>query len=124
MLTANSTIPTYTCERDGDNEPIIQDGRLLALDDPDMWLDESWNPAVAGLNMDGDYRDHYGRDPLHWVRTELEVCRNYHPMFMKMTGADDKYCHGAGAEWRKGGCVNLSGIRADVLSGNCCGTDH
>jgi hypothetical protein len=128
--------PTYTCERDGDNEPIIQDGRLLALDDPeirklcanygdpDMWLDESWNPAVPGLNMDGDYWDHYGRDPLHWVRTELEVCRTYHPMFMKMTGADDKYCHGAGADWWKGGCVNHSGVRADVLSGNCCGTDH
>jgi len=126
--------PTYTMEREGDNETLIENGRLGALDDPairklcakygdvDLWLDESWNPAVPGLNMDGDYWDHYGSDPLHWVKTELEVCRNYHPMFMAMTGADDKYCHGAGAEWWKGGCCNHSGVHAHHLPGNCCGS--
>ncbi|MCE8005563.1 MAG: hypothetical protein HEP69_00845 [Aestuariivita sp.] len=125
--------PTYTMEREGDNETLIENGRLGALDDPairklcakygdvDLWLDESWNPAVPGLNMDGDYWDHYGRDPLHWVKTELEVCRNYHPLFMKMTGADDKYCHGPGADWWKGGCCNHSGVTAPELPGNCCG---
>jgi len=125
--------PTYTMEREGDNETLIENGRLGALDDPeirklcakygdvDLWLDESWNPAVPGLNMQGDYWDHYGRDPLHWVKTELEVCRNYHPLFMKMTGADDKYCHGAGAEWWKGGCCNHSGVTGGGLPGNCCG---
>lgn len=126
--------PTYTVMNGkGDNENVIENGRLLALDDPkirklcekygdaDLWLDESWNPAVPGINMAGNYWDHYGRDPLHWVKTELEVCRNYHPMFMKMVGADDKYCHGRGAEWWKGGCCNHSGVTHSPLPGNCCG---
>tara|TARA_B100000768_G_scaffold181008_2_gene202533 strand:+ start:5639 stop:7261 length:1623 start_codon:yes stop_codon:yes gene_type:complete len=125
--------PTYEAEMAGDNETIIKNGRLGALDDPairkiaakygdpDMWLDESWNPAVPGINMDGNYWDHYARDPMHWVKSELEICRNYHPMFMKMVGADDKYCHGAGADWWKGGCCNHSGVEAPILGGNCCG---
>jgi hypothetical protein len=128
--------PTYTLEREGDNETLIENGRLKALDDPkirqlcakygdvDLWLDESWNPAVPGINMPGDYWDHYAKDPLHWVKTELEVCRDYHPMFMKMVGADGKYCHGAGAEWWKGGCCSHSGHAASALPGNCCGHDH
>lgn len=127
--------PTYTTERSGDNENIIENGRLLALDDPairklcakygdpDLWLDESWNPAVPGINMQGDYWSHYAKDPLHWVKTELEVCRNYHPMFMRMVDADAKYCEGEGARWWKGGCCNHSGVQAPVLPGNCCGTE-
>ena len=79
-----------------------------------MWLDESWNPAVPGINMDGNYWEHYAADPLHWVKTELEVCRNYHPMFMQMAGADGKYCHGEGADWWRGGCVNHSGVSATL----------
>lgn len=39
---------------------------------------------------------------------------------MKMVGAADKYCHGAGADWSKGGCCNHSGVEAPVLGGNCC----
>lgn len=124
--------PTYTMEREGDNEPLIEDGRLLALDDPgirkiaekygdaDLWLDESWNPAVPGLNMTGDYQDHYAKDPLKWVKSELDICRNYHPMFMEMVGADDKYCTGRGADFWKGGCCNHSGVHAAPLAGNCC----
>jgi hypothetical protein len=125
--------PTYETQNSGDNENIIENGRLAALDapeirklcakygDPEMWLDESWNPAVPGINMDGDYWSHYAQDPLHWVRSELEICRNYHPLFMKMVGADGKYCHGEGADWWKGGCCNHSGVTAPVLGGNCCG---
>ena len=121
--------PTYTLERNGDNETIIENGRLLALDDPDirklcakygdvdLWLDESWNPAVPGINMPGDYWQHYAKDPLHWVKTELEVCRNYHPMFMKMVGADGKYCHGEGARFWSGGCC---GVDHSPLASNCC----
>ena len=124
--------PTYHLEREGDNELLIENGRLLALDDPeirklaanygdpDMWLDESWNPAIPGLNMKGDYWEHYANDPLHWVKTELEVCRNYHPLFMEMTGADNKYCQGAGAEFWKGGCCNHSHVQTNALPGNCC----
>ena len=78
------------------------------------------DPAVPGINMPGDYWDHYARDPLHWVKTELEVCRNYHPMFMKMVGADGKYCHGEGARFWSGGCC---GVDHAPLPSNCCG-DH
>ena len=93
---------------------------LLEVRRPDLWLDESWNPAVPGINMAGGYWEHYAKDPLHWVKTELEVCRNYHPMFMKMVGADDKYCRGEGAKWWKGDCCDHSGVKAPVLPGNCC----
>lgn len=124
--------PTYTVEREGDNENIIENGRLLALDDPgirklcgkygdpELWLDESWNPAVPGINMDGDYWAHYARDPLHWVKTELQVCSNDHPAFMKMVDADGKYCRGKGAEWWQGGCCSHSGVVGRQLPGNCC----
>ncbi len=124
--------PTYRLERDGDNELLIENGRLLGLDDPqirriaanygdpDLWLDESWNPAVPGLNMAGDYWEHYGRDPLRWVTSELDICRNYHPLFMQMVGADDKYCSGKGAAFWKGGCCDHSGVTAPQLPGNCC----
>ena len=74
--------------------------------------------------MPGDYWEHYAKDPLRWVKAELEICRNYHPMFMKMVGADGKYCHGAGADWWKGGCCGHSGHSAAPLPGNCCGHDH
>lgn len=121
--------PTFHLEMGGDNELLIENGRLLALDDPairkiaakygdpDLWLDESWNPAVPGLNMKGDYWNHYARDPLHWVKTELDICRNYHPLFMEMTGADRKYCHGKGAEFWSGGCCG-HGVK---VPSNCCG---
>ncbi|MEO1192316.1 MAG: hypothetical protein AAFY02_11200 [Pseudomonadota bacterium] len=124
--------PTYSLEREGDNELLIENGRLLALDDPkirklaanygdpELWLDESWNPAVPGLNMPGDYQQHYAADPLKWVKDELNICRNYHPMFMKMVGADNKYCSGPGADFWQGGCCDHSGISAPRLKGNCC----
>jgi hypothetical protein len=41
-------------------------------------------------------------------------------MFMRMVGADDKYCSGEGARWWKGGCCDHSGVSAPVLPGNCC----
>ncbi len=125
--------PTYSLEREGDNELLIENGRLLGLDDPgirriaanygdpELWLDESWNPAVPGLNMAGDYWEHYGKDPLHWVTSELNICRHYHPLFMQMVGADDKYCSGKGAAFWKGGCCAHSGVMAPLLKGNCCG---
>ncbi|WP_231507755.1 hypothetical protein [Bacillus sp. UNC41MFS5] len=98
--------PTVTCEMiGGETETIIQDGHLMGLDDPeirkiaakygdpDLLLAESWNPAVPGLNMTGDYWKHYAEDPEKWVLAELNICENYHPMFMSMVGADPKYCN-------------------------------
>ncbi|MCV0394322.1 MAG: hypothetical protein K5872_13595 [Rhizobiaceae bacterium] len=125
--------PTYHLEREGDNELLIENGRLLALDDPqirklaanygdpELWLDESWNPAVPGLNMKGDYWNDYGADPLAWVKHELDVCRNDHPRFMKMVEADGKYCHGEGARFWSGGCCDHSGVAAANFACNCCG---
>lgn len=125
--------PTYHLEMEGDDELLIEDGRLLALDDPgirrlaakygdaDLWLDESWNPAVPGLNMPGDYWDDYGADPLAWVKHELEVCRTDHPRFMEMVEADGKYCSGRGAEFWAGGCCGHSGVSAPTFESNCCG---
>jgi hypothetical protein len=125
--------PTYDLEMQGDNERLIENGRLLALDDPkirklaaqygdaDLWLDESWNPAVPGLNMKGDYWDDYGADPLAWVKHELDVCRNDHPRFMEMVDADDKYCRGKGAEFWAGGCCGHSGVAPASFKNNCCG---
>jgi len=123
--------PTYETEREGDNEPVIEDGRLLALDDPeirklaakygdpDLWLEESWIPAVPGLNVAGDYWQHYANDPLAWVHTELNICRNWHHMFAQMVGGDPKFCHDESGFW-SGGCVGQPGLHADT----CCAHGH
>ncbi|NTZ17990.1 hypothetical protein EXW96_10545 [Paenibacillus sp. JMULE4] len=97
---------TMTCEMvGGGTETIIQDGRLMALDDPDirniaakygdpdLLLTESWIPAVPGINVAGDYWKHYANDPEDWVLAELKICENYHHLFMSMVGADPKYCN-------------------------------
>lgn len=101
--------PTYHAEMvDGSEELLIDGGRLKALDDPgirelaarfgdpDELLREDWIPAIPGLNMTGDYMRDYATDPLDWTLTELHVCRNWHPLFMKMIardGADAPDCH-------------------------------
>jgi hypothetical protein len=126
--------PDYKTETSQGTEWVIREGRLLALDDPDirkiarkygdpdLWLDESWNPAVPGLNMAGDYRDHYAADPLKWVKSELDICRDYHPLFMKMVQADGKYCSGEGAKFWSGGCCDHSGVTPPASTHhNCCG---
>lgn len=98
--------PTVTAEMvGGGTETIIKDGRLLALDDPDirkiaakhgdpdLLLNESWIPAIPGINMKGDYWKHYANDPEKWILTELNICKNYHPLFMEMVGADHDRCN-------------------------------
>lgn len=125
--------PTYEAHYGaGDSENLITNGRLAAFDDPEiralcsrygdpeLWLDESWNPAVPGLNMPGDYWDDYARDPLAWVKHELEVCRTDHPRFMRMTEADAKYCHGKGRDFWAGGCCDHSGVGPARFTSNCC----
>lgn len=104
--------PTVTAEMvGGGTETIIKDGRLMALDDPDirkiaakygdsdLLLDESWIPAVPGLNVKGDYWKHYANDPEKWVMSELAICENWHHLFMDMVGADPKYCHTDRSLW-------------------------
>jgi hypothetical protein len=131
--------PTVTLEMQGDNETIIENGRLCALDDPeirkmaakygdaDLWLDESWIPAVPGLNVQGDYWRDYGRDPMKWVKSELDICRNWHHLFMPMVGADPKFCHDNKRFWMTGGGVhdhwNVAGESAGTAHqhGHGCG---
>lgn len=113
--------PTYTCEMaDGSTETVIQDGHLLALDDPgirelaarygdpDVLLAESWVPAVPGINVAGDYGRDYAQDPTSWVMAELEICRRWHHLFMSMVGADPEHCRGAEELWRPGGAPSAS----------------
>lgn len=115
--------PTVTAEMPGDNETIIDKGRLCALDDPqirklaakyphgELWLQESWIPAVPGLNVNGDYWKHYARDPLGWVQAELNICRNWHHLFMPMVGGDPKFCHEHSDFWMPGSssCCSAGG---------------
>mgnify|MGYP005628439989 FL=1 len=121
--------PTYMAEREGDNEPVIEDGRLLALDDPeirklaakhgdpDLWLQESWIPAVPGINVAGEYWKHYANDPLKWVKMELDICRNWHHLFMPMVGGDTRFCHDHADFWL-GDCCGHPGLHTPD---DCCG---
>lgn len=105
--------PTVTCEMvDGSTEPLIEDGHLLALDDPkihktaakygdpDLLLSESWIPAIPGINVKGDYWKHYASDPTAWTLAELQICRNWHHLFMDMVGADPRHCAQNELRWR------------------------
>jgi hypothetical protein len=98
---------TMTATTDaGDEITIIDDGRLAALDapelrevaakygDPDRILAEDWIPATPGINIEGDYWQ-YAKDPMDWTLTELKICRNFHPLFMKMiqVGDTSHACH-------------------------------
>lgn len=99
--------PTYVAEGtpDGDRT-VIENGRLKALDDPevravaakygdpDELLREDWIPAVPGLNLPGDYDEDYAKDPLDFTLTELDICRKWHPLFMRMISGSDAGDHG------------------------------
>jgi hypothetical protein len=58
--------------------PIIQNGRLTAMDDPEvkriaakygdpeLLLKEDWIPLIPGVNAPGSYK-YYARDPIPWI---------------------------------------------------------
>jgi hypothetical protein len=62
---------------------IIDNGRLTALDDPevrevakgfgdpDELLREDWVPAIPGINYPGDYMRDYGHNPVAWIYQEM-----------------------------------------------------
>ena len=65
-------------------------------------------------------------DPLSWVKAELNICRNWHHLFMPMVGADPKFCHDNIDFWMTGGGVTdlraaHSHVHAHGLGGDCCG---
>ena len=128
--------PDYYAEIAGQNEMVIEKGRLTALDapeiqkmaqkhgkwhDPDLWLQESWIPAVPGINVKGDYWDHYAKDPLKWVKTELDICQNWHHLFAEMVGGEPKYCNDDAGFWT-GACVGQPGLHTNTC--HSCGGDH
>jgi hypothetical protein len=74
---------TYRVRRRSTGEwvDVIEDGRLSALDDPDVvriaqalggseLLDYDWVPAVPGINYLGDYHADYAADPVAWIRRD------------------------------------------------------
>jgi hypothetical protein len=116
--------PTVTCDMPGGGlETVIEDGRVVGLDDPairrlaarfgdpDLMLNESWIPAVPGINVAGDYWRHYADDPLKWVKAELEICRNWHHLFTQFVDGDPKYCRQITHDWK-------------VVEAHACGHDH
>ncbi|MBI4483631.1 MAG: hypothetical protein HY652_12170 [Acidobacteria bacterium] len=75
--------PTYVVKtRDGGEQKVIDKGRLVALDhpevrtlaakygNPDELLREAWIPAIPGINVPGDYFKDYANDPVKWIRQE------------------------------------------------------
>ncbi|KAK5308793.1 hypothetical protein LTR93_012383, partial [Exophiala xenobiotica] len=89
--------PTYIAEDvEGQDVTIIENGRLKALDapevraiaakygDPDELLREDWIPAIPGFNIAGDYNEHYAKDPMDYTMMELDLCRKYHPLFQQL----------------------------------------
>jgi hypothetical protein len=77
--------PTYEItKRDGQKIKVIDKGHLTALDhpivrqaaskygDPNKILSEAWIPSIPGINVKGDYTEDYAKDPVSWIRKELE----------------------------------------------------
>jgi hypothetical protein len=74
LLFATFTITT----KSGKEYTIIRNGRLTALDDPevrelakkygdpDELLHEDWIPQIPGITCDGSYEE-YARDPGKWI---------------------------------------------------------
>jgi hypothetical protein len=102
--------PTVEIEKKGGGkERIIEDGRLLALDDPEirkiaskygdpeLFLQEDWIPAIPGINVDGDYWRDYANDPADWTMTELHICERWHHLFARMVGIECAPDHHGGA---------------------------
>jgi hypothetical protein len=71
--------PTFTIfSRDGEPRDIIRNGRLTALDDPevrdlasrygnpDQLLSEDWIPSIPGITAPGDYAG-FARDPAPFI---------------------------------------------------------
>lgn len=99
--------PTVTVTIAGNEEIVVDQGRLKALDDPqireiaarhgdpDQLLTEDWIPAIPGLNMDGDYYRDYAGDPEDWTQAELKICQRWHHLYMKMISSshEPSTCH-------------------------------
>ena len=79
----HNVFATYSIQQRGSGEwvDLIKDGRLTALDDPEVvrvattlggpqLLEYDWIPALPGINYPGDYARDYAADPVAWIRRE------------------------------------------------------
>jgi hypothetical protein len=126
--------PTMVGETAGGQKiEIIKDGRLRALDapeiraiaakygDPDLMLEESWIPAIPGLNVKGDYETHYARDPMKWVKSELAICQNFHHLFTDLVGGDPKFCRHIRPDWTVEEHDHCGGAPMTAHAAHACG---
>ncbi len=73
--------PTYEITtKTGEKFTVIKDGRITALDDPevrkiaakygdpDVLLKEDWIPPMPGISVKGDYWEEYAKDPFSYVK--------------------------------------------------------
>lgn len=76
--------PTFTITTKGGKEyTIIRNGRLTALDDPEVrklaekygdpddLLREDWIPQIPGITSSGSYED-YASNPAKWIYAQVE----------------------------------------------------
>jgi hypothetical protein len=74
---------TYSIRKRSTGEwvDVIKDGRLTALDDPEVvrlaytlggpeLLEYDWVPALPGINYPGDYMKDYALDPVPWIKRD------------------------------------------------------
>lgn len=73
----------------GEVKRLIDKGRLTVLDDPqvrqvaakygdpDELLQEVWIPGMPGINVPGNYMEEYGKDPVSYIRKEIEANYKY-----------------------------------------------
>lgn len=99
----------------GEDVTVIGNGRLKALDDPgaravaarygdpDEMLREDWIPAILGMDMARDYNEHYTADPCRYTMMELDLCRDYHPLFQRLVAG------GRGGGQPAGTCCSSQG---------------
>lgn len=79
-LHVHCLFPTYRLHTvDGEEITVISEGRLTALDDPevrrmaerygdpDELLSEAWTPPIPGISVPGDYWRDYAPDPAAWL---------------------------------------------------------
>jgi hypothetical protein len=72
--------PTYKLHTaEGEEIVVIENGRLAALDDPEVIelaseygdpeqiLEVPWTPPIPGISVPGDYWKDYARDPAAWI---------------------------------------------------------
>lgn len=86
MAHVHAYFPTYEIQdrESGEWFKVIDRGHLTVLDDPavrrvasliadpDELLAYDWVPTIPGINHDGDYETDFARDPVAWIKRDVE----------------------------------------------------